>query len=289
VAAGLLLAGCSGDDGATVQTGEDTPGASAEQLVRRDWDIVAVTAGDERRTVDDETEAVLRFDGEGAFSGTTCNHFGGDVTVTPSELEWGDEVMSTSMLCTDEDVAWLETHVLELFSGTATWSLADDVLRIEGNDVRLELRERADAFPTELVPLATSAPGAEAEWQFGYSETSADDMAEGSPRFSITWEGRTAPGTAYGSAGLAVDPSIPLEAMWVDGVDGRLFPFGTLPDGTVTAVFETADGTQEPITAYELPDGRRVYGQPVEATRGQVVALDAAGEELGRGRTVPAG
>lgn len=282
----VLVAACGSDDAAVRANG---PTASASDLRGHDWRIDALTdtTGD-RREVDPSHDAVLRFDGEGGFSAKTCNHTGGDVAVEAASLRWGDEIASTAMGCLDEDLTWLETTMAALFRGTSTWSLADGHLRIEGNGVTVELTERPAGFPTEMVQLATSDTGTEAQWQLGYTED-PDAEANGGYRYYLQWEGRSAPGTGYGSAGMAVDPDVAMDAMWLDDVDGGLFPFGTLPAGTVSAVFEATDGTTEELHLYALPDGRLVYGQTVAATKGQVVALDVHGEEIDRGRVVPAG
>jgi heat shock protein HslJ len=263
------------------------PMASADDLVGRDWRIDVVTAKGERRAIDPSYDAVLRFDGNGSFGGKTCNDFGGDVVISPSSLTFGDEVLSTLMKCTGER-GWLEDRVTSLFlMGTAEWTLVDGVLRLDAGDVVVELSERPTGFPTELVQLTTSDAFGEPFWQFGYTEATDAEMAEGAYRYFLMWEGRSAPGTAFGNAGVAVDPEVPLETMWVDDVENAVFTFGTLPPGTVTALFEATDGTPEELTIYVLPDGRPVYGQVVAASKGQVVALDRAGNEIGRGRTVP--
>ncbi len=263
------------------------PTASIDDLIGREWRIDVVTAQGERREIDPSYDAVVRFDGSGGFSGKTCNQFSGEVVVRASELAFGDEVQSTLMAC-GGDQGWLESSVMSVFlAGHAEWTLAEGVLRIEGGDVVVELSERPAGFPTQLVPLATSDPSGEAEWQFGYSEATDAEVAEGAYRYFITWEGRAAPGQGYGNAGIAVDPQAPLETMWVDDVEGAMFTFGTLPAGTATARFEGDDGTREEVTVYELPDGSLVHGQVVAASRGQVVALDGDGNEIARGRTVP--
>ena len=286
----MVLGACGEDDGSGLRAADGTPAAATQaDLVRRDWRIDAVTdAAGDRREVDPLHDAVLRFDGEGGFSAKTCNYTGGDVVITPSSLEWGDEIMSTEMGCVDEDVTWLETTMGALFSGTSTWDLTGDVLRIEGNGVTAELSERPAGFPTEMIQLATNDPDCECEWQFGYTED-PDADTNGGYRYSIGWEGREGPGKGYGSAGMVVDSEIPMDAMWLDDVEGKLFPFGTLPVGTASAVFETTDGTTVALHPYELPDGRLVYGEPVPATKGQVVALEESGQEIDRGRVVPAG
>lgn len=281
----LVAAACASDDAAVRSDGR-SPAAS--DLLGRDWRIDAVTdASGERRPVDPVHDAVLRFDDEGGFSAKTCNHTGGDAAVDATTIVWGDEIFSTSMACLDDDLTWLEATMAALFRGTATWALDAGALRIEGNGVVAELTERPAGFPTELVQLATSDPEGLWEWQLGYTEDPA--ARPDGYRFFLSWEGRSAPGTGYGTAGMAVDPTIPMDAMWVDDVEGGLFPFGTLPLGTASAVFEATDGTREPLTTYELPDGRRVYGQVVQAPKGQAVALDASGKEIARGRVVPAG
>jgi heat shock protein HslJ len=285
----LAVSSCS-DGGTEVSAGGGSPAAATEvDLVRRDWRVDAVTddTGD-HRDVDPAYDAVLRFDGEGGFSAKTCNYTGGDVTIDASSLAWGKEIASTDMGCMEDDLTWLESTMGALFVGTSTWKLTDDALRIEGNGVSVELSERPAGFPTEMVQLATNDPACECEWQFGYTED-PDTATNGGYRFSIDWEGRDAPGTGYGSAGMVVDPEIPMDAMWIDDVEGKLFPFGTLPVGATAAVFETADGDTIEMHAHELPDGRFVYGEPIDATKGQVVALDENGQELDRGRVVPAG
>ncbi len=287
---GLLIVaaavGCR-DQGAEVRAdGESAGDVAVAQLVRRDWRIEVITdASGDRRDVAPDYDAVLRFDGEGGFSAKTCNHTGGDVTVDAGRLTWGREIASTAAACLDEDLTWIETTLGSLFRGSATWTLADGRLHIRGNGVAAELSERPVGFPTELVQLATSDPDGESEWQFGYAEDSA--AGPGGYRFSLTWEGRSGPGRGYGSSGMVVDPEVPMDTMWVDDVDGRLFPFGTLPVGAAAAVFESVDGTTEALQTHELPDGRRVYGETVEAGQGQVVAVDGAGHEMGRGRVVP--
>jgi heat shock protein HslJ len=279
-----VVAACGSDDAAVRSNG---PSASPSDLQGHDWRIEVVTdASGERREIDPTFDAVLRFDREGGFGAKTCNHTGGDATMLASTIEWGDEISSTSMACLDENLTWLEATVGTLFRGTSTWALTDGRLRIEGNGVAVELTERPAGFPTEMVQLATSDPSREAQWQLGYTED-PDAGANGGYRYFLQWEGRSAPGTGYGSAGMAVDPAVSLETMWLDDVDGELFPFGTLPVGTASAVFESTDGSREDLHLYELPDGRLVYGERVAAAKGQVVAFDAQGAEIGRGRVVP--
>ena len=285
--AALILNACGEDEGAEVRAAEGTPAAATQaDLVRRDWRIDAVTDADgEHRDIDPAYDAVLRFDGEGGFGAETCNASGGGVVVTPTTLEWGDEIASTQMACTDERLTWLETTMAALFAGTSTWELTDGALRIEGNGITVELSERPAGFPTQMVQLATNDPACECEWQFGYTEI--PDPATNGPRFGIGWEGRHGPGQGYGEAGMVADPA--MGTMWLDDVEGKLFPYGTLPVGAVSAVFETIDGTTIEMHPYELPDGRLVYGEPIDASQGAVVALDADGNEIERGRTVPVG
>jgi heat shock protein HslJ len=288
--AALGLTACTDDGGTEVRAAAGAPAAATQaDLVRRDWRIEAVTDADgEHRDVDPTYDAVLRFDGEGGFGAETCNASGGNVLIGPTTLEWGDEIASTSMACTDEDLTWLETTMGALFAGTSTWELTDGALRIEGNGITVELSERPQGFPTEMVQLATNGPNCECEWQFGYTEI-PDGGTDVRYRFGIGWEGRGGPGQGYGSAGLAVDPEIPMDAMWLDDVEGKLFPFGTLPVDAASAMFEAPDGTTIELHPYALPDGRLVYGEPVDASQGQVVALDADGNEIERGRVVPVG
>jgi heat shock protein HslJ len=264
----LLGAGCGGDDG------------EVTDLDHKDWRIDVVSADGDRREVDPAYDAVLRFDGDGGFEASMCNDIHGDVTITSSELTWGN-VWSTLAGCLDDDLTWLETAVSAVFDSTARWTLTDGVLRIEGEDVVVELGQRPDGFPRDLVQLATSDPAGESQWQFGYAEI------ERGSGYDLWWEGRAAPGTAFRDAGIGADPSDVLKAMWVEDVDGGLFAFGFVPEAAESVVFDAVDNTREVMTTYDLPDGSRVYGAVVTATPGRVVALDADGTEFGRSDPSP--
>ena len=294
VAAGVLLLG--GAVAFLVARGGDTSEApdvepaspTAEQLIGVEWriDSLAVDGADPVGPPAD-ADAVIRFSGA-EVSGTACNHFGGDAAVGAGTVTFGDEVMSTSMACMEPAINVVQDAVLRLVGGgEGTWSITDGVLVLEANGVRLEGSEKADAFPTpDLEVLVASDGSSEAEWQLGYEQHPGADYEA-----SLIWEGRSGPGVGFGSAGLAVDPTITMDAMWVDHVEGGLFPFGTLPPGTVRAVFMAEDGTETELGVYALPTGRSVFGQPVDAAGGTVRALGADGQvlETSRGLGTAAG
>lgn len=294
VAAGVLLVGAAvafvvARGGDTTEAPDVEPAApTADQLIGVEWriDSVAVDGADPVRPPVD-ADAVIRFSGT-AVSGIACNHFGGDATVGDGTVTFGTEMASTSMACMEPAINAVQDAVLRLVrGGEGTWSITDGVLVLEANGVRLEGSEKASAFPTpDLEVLAASDGSSEAEWHFGYERQSVAEYEA-----FLVWEGRSGPGVGFGSAGLAVDPTIALDAMWVDHVEGGLFPFGTLPPGTVRAVFVAEDGTETELEVHALPTGRSVFGQPVDAAGGTVRALGTDGQvlETSRGLGTAAG
>lgn len=272
----MAMAACGSEPGGEVRAGADS---SVEQLVRIDWGMDAITVGGDRREIDPTYEAVLRFDGEGEFTGKTCNFYGGSVEVTDGGLDWGGDVSMTSMGCQDENLTTLESEVSMLVAADATWSINDERLRIESGDIVLELSRLADAFPTpDLVQIAASAPESGAQWQIGYS-------AEGGLAF-LSWEGRERPGTAFGSAGLAVDPSAPIDGMALSFADQTVV-LGYVPPGSDSAAYEVDGADPIPLALHPLPGGRLAVGDLVAEGAGAIVARDVAGTELGRTRLLP--
>ncbi|MGK2948204.1 MAG: META domain-containing protein [Acidimicrobiales bacterium] len=293
VAAGVLLVGGAvafvvARGGDTTEAPDVEPAApTTEQLIGVEWriDSVAVDGADPVRPPVD-ADAVIRFSGT-AVSGIACNHFGGDATVGDGTVTFGNEMASTAMGCGDPAIMAVELAVSQLVQGEGTWSITDGVLVLEANGVRLEGSEKANAFPTpDLEVLVASDGSSEAEWHFGYEQQPGAEYEA-----FLVWEGRSSPGVGFGSAGLAVDPTIAMDAMWVDHVEGGLFPFGTLPPGTVRAAFVAEDGTETELEVHALPTGRSVFGQPVAATGGTVQALGADGQvlETSRGLGTAAG
>ena len=269
------IAGC-GDPGSPPVPAGPTPAAS---LAGVEWQLVRVVEPDRDWAPPAGAVAVLRFDGEGGFSGQACNHYGGPVRVQGDRLHVG-QVMATSMAC-GGSLAPVEAAFVAVVSGEVRWAIEAGELRLGKPGGRgLRFRERDTIYPgRDLRPLLEGRRGG-GDYRFGYH------VASGS--VGLGWEWRDGPGRPWGVAGLSREPDWPVprpDAMAGDAAGGR-FVLGVVDTGASRVAYLPPGGRPAvPLRRFDLAAARTwwAFGGFVPGSLGGVVvAYDAAGRELGR-------
>jgi heat shock protein HslJ len=270
----LLLAAC-GDEPDLVGTGND----ASVPLAGTEWQLVEASIGGSTTAVAAEVDAVVRFDGDGAWSAHACNHIGGSVEVDGVSLAFDDDTTSTLVGCA-EPVGSIDSAITTVLQGDVDAAIAGEELRLtrEGGDwLRLEVRD--GIFPSRtMTPLDEGTRG-EGDYRFGY------EAGEGRPY--VSWEFRSAAGKPWGFAGSG-PPSDPHRPDPLDVAVGESasFVFGIIGADVARLTYERPSGEVSVLGLFplaEFPEWR-TYGGFVEqpATGSYVVAYDAAGAELGR-------
>jgi heat shock protein HslJ len=254
-------------------------------LTRTEWQLTRVVGPSRTWSPPPAVDAVLRFDGEGHFSATACNHYGGPVRIDGDFLHVG-QVVGTQMGCVGARRA-VEEAFLGVVDGQVRWAISGDELRLDKPDGRgLRFRVRDTIYPSrDLRPLLQGQRNG-GDYQFGWQA--------GDGLIALAWEWRDAPGKPWGFAGMNNEPTEPVarpDPLVAAAGDDR-FVFGVVPAGTARVVYQPPAG--QPAVQLELftvPGARtwRAFGGFVDQARkgAVVIALDGHGRELGRSHRLP--
>jgi heat shock protein HslJ len=263
------------------RAGRPAPPAAAAptSLAGVEWQLVRVVGPDRDWRPPAGVDAVLRFDGQGGFSATACNHFGGPVRVAGHRLRLG-QMVSTSMGC-GGPAGSVERAFLAVMDGEVGWAVEAGELRLDKPDGRgLRFRERDTIYPgRDLRPLLRGRRDG-GDYRLGYS------VDQGSA--ALSWEWRDGPGRPWGYAGMNRELAWPVprpDAMAGDAADGR-FVFGVVDVRTARAAYLPPGGRPAvQLERFDLAAARGwwVFGGFVpERPGGIVIAYDATGRELSR-------
>jgi len=254
-------------------------------LTRTEWQLTSVVEPSMTWSPPPEVDAVLRFDGEGHCSATTCNHYSGAVRID-GDLLHVQRMFGTLMGCVGERRA-VEEAFLGVMDGQVRWAISGDQLRLDKPDGRgLRFRVRDTIYPSQdLRPLLQGQRNG-GDYRFGWQA--------GNERISLEWEWRRAPGKPWGSAGMNREPAWPVPAPdpLVAAAGEDRFVFGVVAAATARVVYQPPTG--QPAVKLELftvPGARtwQAFGGFVDGARegAVVVALDGQGRELGRSHRLP--
>jgi heat shock protein HslJ len=130
VVALLAAAGCGSD------AGRASPGAADvrqdRSLTRTEWQLTRVVEPSRTWSPPPEVDAVLRFDGEGHFSATACNHYSGPVRIDAGRLRLG-QMLGTDMGCGGPR-GKVEAAFLAVMDGEVRWAVSGEELRLDKPD-----------------------------------------------------------------------------------------------------------------------------------------------------------
>jgi heat shock protein HslJ len=176
-AAGMLIAGCGGDD----DTGSTSPGdpstttssepgkdptttvdGSSEvpgSIAGRTWLVTGIVTVGGPQPVPSGVEATLTFHADGTLDvNAGCNSGSGDASFDGDTVS--ASVAVTEMACTDRDRMDVEQAVLAVLGSPMHWAVGDDTLLLTPTNVSdsgLQLRDAATP-PSTTVPPNTTAP-----------------------------------------------------------------------------------------------------------------------------------
>ncbi len=254
-------------------------------LTRTEWQLTSVVEPSRTWRPAPEVDAVLRFDGQGHFSATVCNHYSGLVRIDGNLLQVR-RMFGTQMGCGEAKRA-VEEAFLGVVDGEVRWAINGDELRLDKPDGRgLRFRVRDTIYPSrDLEPLLQGQRNG-GDYQFGWQ------AADG--RISLEWEWRDAPGKPWGFAGMTREPTWPVPGPdpLIAAAGDHRFVFGVVAAATARVVYQPPAG--QPAVKLELftvPGARtwQAFGGFVDrAGEGAVViTLDGHGRELGRSHRLP--
>jgi heat shock protein HslJ len=279
----LAAAGCgSGSHAGRASSGaadvrQDRPDDS---LTRTEWQLTSVVEPSRTWSPPPEVDAVLRFDGQGHFSATACNHYGGPVRIDGDLLHVG-QMFGTQMGCVGARRA-VEAAFLDVVDGQVRWAISGDELRLDKPGGRgLRFRVRDTIYPSrELEPLLQGHRHG-GDYQFGWQA--------GNERISLEWEWRDAPGKPWGFAGMTREPDLPVPGPdpLAGGAGHDGFVFGVVPRATARVVCQPPAGQPAvELQLFTVPGARtwRAFGGFVDQPHigSVVIAFDGSGRELGR-------
>ncbi|HZD00699.1 MAG TPA: META domain-containing protein [Actinomycetes bacterium] len=141
-------------------------------LTRTEWQLTSVVAPSGTWSPPPEVDAVLRFDGEGHFSATACNRYGGPVRID-GDLLHVRRMFGTLMGCIGPRRA-VEEAFLGVVDGEVRWAISGNQLRLDKPDGRgLRFRVRDTIYPSrELRPLLQASATAATTGSAGRRVTS---------------------------------------------------------------------------------------------------------------------
>jgi heat shock protein HslJ len=277
----FAAAGCASNAGQASRTAAGVRQDRSDQsLTRTEWQLTSVVEPSRRWRPPPEVDAVLRFDGDGHFSATACNHYSGPVRIDADRLRVG-QLFGTDMGCSGP-LGEVEAAFVAVMDGEVRWAIGGDELRLDKPDGRgLRFGVRDTIYPTrELRPLLQGRRDG-GDYRFGWQPVDTG--------IGLEFQWRDGPGKAWGFAGMnrpsawAVPRPDPLTAG--AGHDG--FVFGVVARTTARVVYQPPAG--QPLVELQLfsvPGAHtwRAFGGFVDQPRNGsvVIAVDSGGHELGR-------
>src|SRR6266536_6203634 len=216
-------------------------------LTRTEWQLTSVVEPSRTWRPAPEVDAVLRFDGQGHFSATVCNHYSGLVRIDGNLLQVR-RMFGTQMGCGEAKRA-VEEAFLGVVDGGVRWAINGDELRLDKPDGRgLRFRVRDTIYPSrELEPLLQGQRHC-GDYRFGWQA--------GETGIGLEFEWRDGPGKPWGFAGMNRLPA------WA--VPGRT------RSPAAPAMTGSSSGSYPDHHSGRLPAARR-------AARGRAAAVHRAG------------
>jgi heat shock protein HslJ len=285
-----LVAGAAGCGGAS-QAGPASGGVaevrqdrSGQSLVGTEWQLTRVVGPSRTWSPLPEVDAVLRFDGEGHFSATACNHYGGPVRIDGDVLHIG-QMIGTLMGCAGTRRA-VEEAFLAVMQGEVRWAIDGEELHLDKPDGRgHRYRVRDTIYPSRDLRALLRGQRNGGDYQFGWQAANGLIWLE--------WEWRDGPGKPWGFAGMNREPTwpVPQPDLLVGSAGGDRFVFGVVRRATAGVLCQPPGGRPAVrLEVFTVPGARtwRAFGGFVDQTNGAVViALDERGRELGRSHQLP--
>ena len=229
-----VLAGC-GQGSTDVATAGTAPSDPTGGVAGVEWQLVEVVSAGRTWEVQ-AMDSVLRFDGRGGWSGTTCNSYEGTSEQGDGWVELR-RVFTTEMACTG-DSGRLEREVSAVLQGRVDAELDDGSLRL-GPDggAHLVYRERESIYPDTQARTVVAGERGQAQYRVALSGSG--------PSLGLHLEARRAPGVRWdqsssGSPEPEFEPGI-----WTSGaleVAGQQLIAGFAPTGTTRVTHLAAPG-----------------------------------------------
>jgi heat shock protein HslJ len=223
-------------------------GVGEPPLIGTVWQLASYQESATAAPVTVKTDSTLTFSANGRFSAHACNYLGGPARIEGHTITFGR--WSTTLIgCTGEPAA-VERAVGATVIGSADWSISDRTLTLTNRDGHiLTYRVRPSIYPS--LTARTIVTGTRAGGQF---RLAVDGPAD---RPFLVFEERTAPGEAWGSAGvISPEPK--------DCLANHVLPAGQLGKETFVAAWATPDvarittrasagAPETPLSFYAVP------------------------------------
>jgi heat shock protein HslJ len=283
VAALLAAAGCGDGSHAGPAYGEAAEvqqDRSDHSLTVTEWQLTTVVGPSRTWSPPPEVDAVLRFDGDGHFSATACNHYSGPVRIDAGLLRLG-RMLATAMGCSGP-LGEVEAAFVAVVDGEVRWAINGDELRLDKPYGRgLRFRVRDTIYPSrELRPLLQGRRDG-GDYRFGWQA--------GEAGIGLEFEWRDGPGKPWGFAGMNRPPdwAVPRPDLLTGGAGRDGFVFGVVPRTSARVVCRPPAGRPAvELRLFTVPGARtwRAFGGFVDQPRdgSVVIAFDSDGRELGR-------
>jgi heat shock protein HslJ len=224
-------------------------GAGEPPLIGTSWQLASYQDSAAADPVAVQTDSTIAFSASGRISAHACNFIGGQARIAGQTITTVGPLSSTDMACTGEPAA-LQRAVGATLTGSADWSIRAATLTLTNPDGHiLTYRVRPSIYPN--LTARTILAGTHAGGQF---RLAVDGPAD---RPDLVFEERTAPGEAWGTAGvISPRPN--------DCLANHVLPAGQLGNETFLAAWATpnvakittraTDGaTETPLTFYPIP------------------------------------